>query len=80
MVKLLLSKGADVKARALSYDWPSQITSEPRAQYRPVGGLTALLYAARERLLRLRRGADRGRRRRECADAGRRHAADDRPR
>ena len=48
MVKMLLAKGANVKARALAYDWPSQITSEPRAQYRPVGGLTALLYAARE--------------------------------
>ena len=47
MVKLLLSKGADFKPRALYSDWPSQITSEPRAQYRPVGGLTALLYAAR---------------------------------
>jgi uncharacterized protein len=47
MVKLLLSKGAGVKSRALYSDWPSQITSEPRAQYRPVGGLTALLYAAR---------------------------------
>ncbi len=47
MVKLLLAKGADVKPRALYSDWPSQITSEPRAQYRPVGGLTALLYAAR---------------------------------
>ncbi len=47
MVKLLLSKDADVKPRALYSDWPSQITSEPRAQYRPVGGLTALLYAAR---------------------------------
>jgi ankyrin repeat protein len=47
MVKLLLSKGADFKPRALSNDWESQITSEPRAQYRPVGGLTALLYAAR---------------------------------
>jgi uncharacterized protein len=47
IVKLLLSKGADVKARALYSDWESQITSEPRAQYRPVGGLTALLYAAR---------------------------------
>jgi ankyrin repeat protein len=47
MVKLLLSKGADVKPRALFNDWPSQITSEPRAQYRPTGGLTALLYAAR---------------------------------
>lgn len=47
IVKLLLSKGADVKPRARFNDWPSQITSEPRAQYRPVGGLTALLYAAR---------------------------------
>src|SRR5262245_36947647 len=48
MTKLLLSKGADVKARALYTDWPNQLSSEPRAQYRPVGGLTALLYAARD--------------------------------
>ena len=48
IVKLLLAKGADVKRRALFTDWPSQITSEPRAQYRPTGGLTALLYAARD--------------------------------
>lgn len=48
MVKLLLAKGADFKPRALYSDWGSQITSEPRAQYRPVGGLTALLYAARD--------------------------------
>ncbi len=48
IVKLLLAKGADVKPRALYTDWPSQISSEPRAQYRPVGGLTALLYAARD--------------------------------
>src|SRR5262245_22156395 len=48
MVKLLLSKGADVKPRALYSDWPNQISSEPRAQYRPVGGLTALLYASRD--------------------------------
>ncbi|MBV8730540.1 MAG: ankyrin repeat domain-containing protein, partial [Acidobacteriia bacterium] len=47
MVKLLLAKGADVKPRALYSDWESQITSEPRAQYRPVGGLNALLYATR---------------------------------
>lgn len=47
MVKLLLSKDANPAPRALYSDWPSQITSEPRAQYRPVGGLTALLYAAR---------------------------------
>jgi len=47
MTTLLLAKGADVKARALYTDWPNQLSSEPRAQYRPVGGLTALLYAAR---------------------------------
>jgi ankyrin repeat protein len=48
MVKLLLAKGADVKPRALYTDWPSQVTSEPRTQYRSVGGLNALLYAARD--------------------------------
>jgi len=47
MTKFLLSKGANVKARALFTDWPNQISSEPRGQYRPVGGLTALLYASR---------------------------------
>jgi ankyrin repeat protein len=47
MVKILLAKGADVKPRALYSDWPSQVTSEPRAQYRSVGGLNALLYATR---------------------------------
>jgi ankyrin repeat protein len=48
MTRLLVSKGANVNARALYMDWPNQLTSEPRAQYRPVGGLTALLYAARD--------------------------------
>jgi uncharacterized protein len=47
MVKLLLSKDASVTPRAQYNDWPNQISSEPRAQFRPVGGLTALLYAAR---------------------------------
>jgi ankyrin repeat protein len=47
MVKLLISKGAKVNARAKFSDWPSQITSEPRAQYHSYGGLTPLLYAAR---------------------------------
>jgi len=48
MVKMLLAKDANPRPRALYRDWDSQITSEPRAQYRPVGGLTALLYAARD--------------------------------
>jgi ankyrin repeat protein len=47
MVKLLISKGANVKARAKSTDWPAQMTSEPRAQYHSYGGLTPLQYAAR---------------------------------
>jgi uncharacterized protein len=47
MTKLLLAQGANVKARALYTDWPNQLSSEPRGQYRPVGGLTALLYASR---------------------------------
>ena len=36
-----------MNARAKFNDWPSQITSEPRAQYHAYGGLTPLLYAAR---------------------------------
>ncbi len=47
LVKLLLSKGADIKPRSLYTDWPSQVTSEPRVQYRSVGGLNALMYAIR---------------------------------
>ena len=46
-VQYLVEQGADTQARAVANDWGSQITSEPRAQYRPTGGLTPLLYAAR---------------------------------
>jgi len=44
---LLIEHGAQADTRAYANDWPAQITSEPRAQYRPTGGLTPLLYAAR---------------------------------
>ncbi len=47
VVDLLLAHKADVKVRAKYDDWPRQMTSEPRAQYRQTGGLTALLYATR---------------------------------
>ena len=47
IVALLIERGADIEARGAANDWGSQITSEPRAQYRPVGGFTPLLYAAR---------------------------------
>ena len=48
MVKELIAHGADVNARSHVNDWQIQVTAEPRAIYRPAGGLTALLYAARE--------------------------------
>ena len=47
VVDLLLKHGADVKVRAKYDDWPREMTSEPRAQFRQTGGLTALLYATR---------------------------------
>ena len=47
LTQFLIEHGADVNARAAANDWGAQITSEPRAQYRPTGGLTPLLYAAR---------------------------------
>lgn len=45
LVKLLIKNKADVTLRAAFDDWPRQMTSEPRAQYRATGGLSALLYA-----------------------------------
>ena len=47
MVAFLVSKGAAVNVRATANDWGEQMTVEPRVQYRPTGGLTPLLYAAR---------------------------------
>ncbi|MES2624724.1 MAG: ankyrin repeat domain-containing protein [Pseudomonadota bacterium] len=47
MAEFLIESGADVQQRATHFDWSSQMTSEPRGQYRPSGGLTPLLYAAR---------------------------------
>jgi ankyrin repeat protein len=47
LTQFLVDSGADVNVRASANDWDSQITAEPRAQYRPVGGLTVLIYAAR---------------------------------
>jgi ankyrin repeat protein len=48
MVKALIAAGADVNARSTVNNWQRQVTAEPRAIYRPAGGLTPLLYAARE--------------------------------
>ncbi len=48
MVKLLLEHGAEANARSKPNDWDRQVSGERRRQYRPFGGLTALMYAARE--------------------------------
>ena len=48
MVALLVEHGADVNARSTINNWQRQVTAEPRAIYRPAGGWTPLLYAARE--------------------------------
>src|SRR5690606_22660701 len=47
LTRLLLDNGADATVRSFINAWPSQITSEPRAQYRLVAGLTALHFAVR---------------------------------
>ncbi len=47
IVDFLIQHKAEVDVRAAATDWGNQITSEPRAQYRPAGGLTPLLYATR---------------------------------
>jgi ankyrin repeat protein len=48
MVVLLLAHGADPNARSAVNDWQRQVTLEKRGQWRPIGGLTPLLFAARE--------------------------------
>ncbi|HEV2703790.1 MAG TPA: ankyrin repeat domain-containing protein [Steroidobacteraceae bacterium] len=48
MVQFLASHGADVNAREKVREWPRRVTAEPRPQNRPLGGLTPLLFAARE--------------------------------
>lgn len=48
MVRLLAAHGADVDARSDVHDWKRQTTVFPRAKYLPRGGLTPLLFAARE--------------------------------
>jgi ankyrin repeat protein len=47
MTRFLIGRKADVNVRATANDWSTQMTGEPRNQYRPTGGMTPLLYAAR---------------------------------
>ncbi len=51
MLELLLAHGADVNATSNVVEWERQVTAEPRDKWLPPGGLTALLYAARENCL-----------------------------
>ncbi len=66
VTEYLIRHGARVNDREDFNDWldkATQVTSEPRAQYRPEGGLTPLLYAVRSGCMAcvqalVRRGAD----------------------
>ena len=51
MLRELISHGADVNARSNQVEWERQVTSEPRDKWLPPGGLTPLLFAARENCL-----------------------------
>ena len=48
MVRLLLSRGADPDGRAAVRDWQRRVTAEGRPKDMARGGLTPLLFAARE--------------------------------
>ena len=48
MVRELLAHGANVNARSTVREWERQTTAEPREKWLPPGGLTALLFAARQ--------------------------------
>ena len=48
MMRLLISKGADVNARSTVRDYQRHVTAEGRPKSLDSGGLTPLLYAARE--------------------------------
>jgi ankyrin repeat protein len=44
----LIAHGADVNARSKVNNWERQTTAEPREKWLPLGGLTALHFAARQ--------------------------------
>jgi ankyrin repeat protein len=48
MVELLLSAGAEVDVLSTRNNWERQVTAEPRMKILPPGGMSALMYAARE--------------------------------
>jgi ankyrin repeat protein len=48
MVRLLIAHGADVNRRSRVHDNDIRVSAEPRVKYEPSGGLTALMFAARQ--------------------------------
>jgi|SRR5579871_195804 len=48
MMRELIAHGADVNMRSTVQHWQRQVTSEPREKWLPLGGFTALLFAARQ--------------------------------
>jgi ankyrin repeat protein len=48
LMQLLISRGADVNARSIDRDYQRHVTAEGRPKSLDSGGLTPLLYAARE--------------------------------
>jgi uncharacterized protein len=48
MMQLLISKGADINARSIDRNYQRHVTAEGRPKNLDSGGLTPLLYAARE--------------------------------
>jgi ankyrin repeat protein len=48
MAQELIAHGANVNARQVTWNWERQITKEPREKWMPLGGLTPLLFAARQ--------------------------------
>lgn len=48
MMRVLIEAGADVNARSTVVTWERQRTAEPRDKWLPPGGLTPLLFAARQ--------------------------------
>jgi ankyrin repeat protein len=48
VVRELIAHGADVNARDEVKKWDRQTTAEPREKWLPLGGLTPLLFAARQ--------------------------------
>jgi ankyrin repeat protein len=51
MMELLISRGANVNARSAWRNWERHVTAESRAKRTNAGGLTPLMYAARENCL-----------------------------